>query len=74
MNFLFFTALFAMTAMYCMAGTLMREGLNVTGSDCGGNCPGGNCPSCPCGTTRNDVDIGAWCAQYGWNQVSAKFK
>lgn len=39
---------------------------------CGGNCPGGKCPSCPCGTTKNMQDIGAWCGKYGWNQACCK--
>jgi hypothetical protein len=66
---LFFVALFAFLATYAMAGTIMKDGLNTTSSTCGGNCPGGNCPSCPCGTTKNVIDIATWCSKYSWNQV-----
>jgi hypothetical protein len=70
MNFLF-VALFALIAAYASAGTLQTDGLNstLTGT-CGGNCPGNDCSSCPCGSTKKSIDIGAWCAKKGWNQVS----
>eukprot|EP00826_Nyctotherus_ovalis_P025725 TRINITY_DN1997_c0_g3_i1.p1 TRINITY_DN1997_c0_g3~~TRINITY_DN1997_c0_g3_i1.p1 ORF type:complete len:136 (+),score=13.53 TRINITY_DN1997_c0_g3_i1:164-571(+) len=41
---------------------------NIFANKCGGNCPGGRCPSCPCGTQRSVVDIGATCRRYSWNQ------
>jgi hypothetical protein len=45
----------------------------VTANTCGGNCPSGNCASCKCGTSRDVVDIGTWCAKYsGWNQACCK--
>ena len=40
----------------------------VYADSCGGNCPSGRCPSCYCGTSKNVLDIGAWCARYGWDQ------
>jgi hypothetical protein len=64
-----FIALFALLAAYAYAGTTMKEGLNSTASTCGGNCPGNDCPSCPCGTSKNSLDIASWCAKYSWNQV-----
>jgi hypothetical protein len=39
---------------------------------CGGNCPGGKCPSCPCGTTKNMVDIPTYCSKHTWNQSCCK--
>jgi len=75
MNYLLLLALLASMMVYtAMAGTLMREdaGVNATGSTCGGNCPGGDCPSCPCGTTKNVLDISSWCAKYSWNQANCK--
>lgn len=39
---------------------------------CGGNCPSGRCPTCYCGTAKNVLDIGAWCAKYSWNQACCK--
>jgi hypothetical protein len=34
---------------------------------CGGNCPSGKCPSCPCGSTKKQEDITAWCSKHNWN-------
>lgn len=46
--------------------------LVILADSCGGNCPSGNCPTCFCGTSKNVVDIGTWCAKYGWNQACCK--
>ena len=75
MNFLL-VALIASFLAITMAGTLppAPEDFNATagGSTCGGNCPGGNCPSCPCGSTKNVLDLTSWCAKYSWNQANCK--
>mmetsp|Transcript_18806 Transcript_18806/g.44050 ORF Transcript_18806/g.44050 Transcript_18806/m.44050 type:complete len:155 (+) Transcript_18806:30-494(+) len=43
-------------------------GLNSTRTNCGGNCPGG-CDSCPCGESKDYVNIAAACAKFsGWSQ------
>ena len=73
---LFFIALLAVMAVFVSAGTLQRDGLNSTstGGTCGGNCPGNDCNSCPCGSTKNPVDVASWCAKYsGWNQVFYRY-
>lgn len=41
-------------------------------STCGGNCPSNSCPSCPCGTSKNILDISTWCAKHNWNQACCK--
>ena len=44
----------------------------VFADTCGGNCPQGKCPSCPCGTSKNMLDIASWCAKYSWSQACCK--
>lgn len=40
--------------------------------NCGGNCPTGKCTTCFCGNTKLNLDIGAWCAKYSWDQACCK--
>mmetsp|Transcript_26516 Transcript_26516/g.23493 ORF Transcript_26516/g.23493 Transcript_26516/m.23493 type:complete len:138 (-) Transcript_26516:135-548(-) len=35
---------------------------------CGGNCPSNDCPGCPCGESKDVVNIASACAKYtGWS-------
>jgi len=70
----FYLPIFALLSL-ANANTEFDNSVNATvgGTNCGGNCPGGNCPSCPCGTSKNLLDITSWCSQYsGWNQANCR--
>ena len=56
-----------MSAMRTIA-VLAIIALAVAAETCGGNCPSDDCNSCPCGTSRDVVDIDSFCSQYsGWS-------